>query len=197
MPAARARVFTIAPSAPFLPTLIRALIEGTLLPGFPDASDPLSLASATIYLPTQRACRLAQGLFLEVIGSEAAVLPRLTPLGEIDADELVFADAAAPLPAALEADRAIEPLDRKLLLAQLILQWSRSPEVQKAGAAPLVAATPAAALALADALARLIDDMITREVPWERLDQLVPDRLDPYWQITLRFLQVARTAWPA
>ena len=57
------------------------------------------------------------------------------------------------------------------------------------GDAPLVANNPAAALALADDLARLMDDMTTRQVPWDRLDELVPDELDEYWQLTLRFLQ--------
>jgi ATP-dependent helicase/nuclease subunit B len=46
-------------------------------------------------------------------------------------------------------------------------------------------------------LARLIDDMITRGVPWERLDTLVPDHLDPFWQLTLQFLKIAREHWPA
>ena len=31
--------------------------------------------------------------------------------------------------------------------------------------------------------------MTTRQVPWDRLDELVPDDLDEYWQITLDFLQ--------
>ena len=44
-------------------------------------------------------------------------------------------------------------------------------------ARPLVANTPAAALALADDLARLIDDMTTRGVGWDKLDDLVPDEL--------------------
>ena len=47
-------------------------------------------------------------------------------------------------------------------------------------------ATAGAALALADDLARLMDDMTTRQVPWDRLDELVPDKLDAYWQLTLR-----------
>src|SRR5260370_12753095 len=55
---------------------------------------------------------------------------------------------------------------------------------------------PAAALALADDLARVMEDRTTGEVPWQRLDGLVPEELDPYWQLTLRFLLIAREVWP-
>ena len=98
----RPRVFTIPASAPFLPTSIRALAEGRVVPGFSITDDPLALASATIYLPTRRACRLAQDIFLDVLGGTAAMLPKLTPLGDIDEDELVFAQAMhGPLAALL------------------------------------------------------------------------------------------------
>ncbi len=70
--------------------------------------------------------------------------------------------------------------------------WSRA-----AGEPQLIVRHPAAALALADDLARLMDDMITREVPWQRLDGLVPDHLDEYWQLTLQFLRIVSGAWPA
>ena len=30
----------------------------------------------------------------------------------------------------------------------------------------------------------------------DKLDGLVPDFLDPYWQLTLRFLEIARNNWP-
>jgi len=53
-------VLTIPASTPFVPTLIRALVDGALVPGFPAARDPLALADATLYLPTRRACRLAR-----------------------------------------------------------------------------------------------------------------------------------------
>src|SRR5258706_13486693 len=54
---------------------------------------------------------------------------------------------------------------------------------------------PAAALALADDLAQLMYDMTTREAPWQRLDRLVPDEFDRYWQLTLRVLLIAREVW--
>jgi ATP-dependent helicase/nuclease subunit B len=196
--AARPRIFNIPPSAPFLRTLISALIDGRLVPGFPDRGDPLSLARATVYLPTRRACRLAHSLFLDATGLEAAVLPRLAPIGDVDEDELVFADAAGP-PAALdllELPDALDGIDRRLLLARLILAWTESKYVRGDGT-PLVASGPPAALALADDLARLIDDMTTRGVPWSKLDGLVPANVDVYWRLTLEFLKVAREGWPA
>ncbi|HEX3936653.1 MAG TPA: double-strand break repair protein AddB [Xanthobacteraceae bacterium] len=190
------RVFTIPASAPFLPTLIEALRNATL--GFEFAGDPLALAAATIYLPTRRACRLLRDAFLHGPGGDAAILPRIVAIGDIDEDEIAFADAAAGDIAgeALELPPALGGLERRLLLTRLVRQWARSPELHGASGAPLIAQTPAAACALADDLARLIDDMNTRGVPWERLDDLVPERFDDYWQLTLRFLQIARRLWP-
>ena len=190
------RVFTIPASAPFVPTLIGALRDGTLIEGFPDTGDPLALASATLYLPTRRACRLARDIFLDVTGADAAILPRIVPIGDIDEDELVFADVANA--SALDLPDELGGLERRLLLAQLVTKWAASQAIRREGSAPLVANNPASALALADALARLMDDMTTRQVPWDKLDTLVPDEHDEYWQLTLRFLnKIAREAWPA
>ena len=88
------RVFTIPASAPFLPTLIGALMQDRLGSGFKPAADPLALAGATLYLPTRRACRLAREIFLDVLKRDAAVLPRIVPIGDVDEDELAFAEAA-------------------------------------------------------------------------------------------------------
>jgi ATP-dependent helicase/nuclease subunit B len=171
------------------------LIGGKL--GFA-APDPLALAAATLYLPTRRACRLARDAFLDVLKGDATILPRIVAIGDIDEDEIAFAEAAAGDIAAhaLALPEAVGPVERRLLLTQLITTWATSPELHGLSGAPLVAQTPAAACALADDLARLIDDMTTRGVPWDRLDNLVPDELDEYWQLTLKFLQIAIKQWP-
>jgi ATP-dependent helicase/nuclease subunit B len=173
-------------------------VQGRLVPGFPDLADPLALAQATLYVPTRRACRLARDLFLESLDGEAAILPRIVALGDIDEDEIAFADAAtgALAAASLDLPPALGGLERKLLLAQLILTWTRSPDLHGKADVPLVAGTPAAALGLADDLARLMDDMTTRQVSWDELDDLVPDHVDAYWQLTLNFLKLARESWP-
>jgi ATP-dependent helicase/nuclease subunit B len=190
------RVFNIPASAPFLPTLLDALQNGKL--GFEVADDPLAWAAATLYLPTRRACRLAREAFLEATKTDAAILPRIVALGDIDEDEIAFAEVATGELAAdaLALPPALDVLERRLLLTELVAKWAGSPELHGASGAPLVAQTPAAACALADDLARLIDDMTMRAVPWDKLDGLVPDFLDPYWQLTLRFLEIARNNWP-
>jgi ATP-dependent helicase/nuclease subunit B len=193
------RVFTIPASAPFLPTLIKALIDGRVVPGFAPGFDPLALSNATLYLPTRRAARSARDVFLDVLGSEAAILPRIVAIGDVDEDEIAFDEAAREdfSGAALEIPEALGGLERRLLLASLVMQWAKVTAPKQKHDAPLVATSPAAALALADDLARLMDDLTTRQVPFSSLDGLVPDNVDVYWQETLRFLKIAREEWPA
>jgi ATP-dependent helicase/nuclease subunit B len=191
MPVSRANVFTIPASAPFLGVLVDALCAGKLVPGFSASGDPLALANATLFLPTRRACRKAREIFLDRLGRDAAILPRIVPLGDIDEDELAFADIANP--DALALPEALDSLERRLMLAQMIAAWAD--RITPERGAPLVANTAAAAIALADDLARLMDDMATREVPWENLSKLVPDELDKHWQLSLDFLKFVHPLW--
>lgn len=197
MPTRAPRLFTIPSSVPFLPALIEALLAGRLVDGFPGSPDPIALAQATLYLPTRRACRLAQGVFLDALGGKAAILPRLVPIGDIDEDEIVFAEfAGGPLATErLSLPRAMEPFERKAWLAQMIMAWAT--REKRAGETVLIANSPAAAFAMAGELARLQDDMITRGVAWSALDTLIPDDMDEYFRRTLDFLKIVRETWPA
>src|SRR5260370_11671234 len=188
------RVFSVPVSAPFLRTVIAALVDGRLVDGFEARAHPEELAQATLYLPTRRAGRMAREIFLEVLNADAVVLPRIVALGDIDEDELAFAEeseqygGAAPL----DIPPKLGELERRLTLARLVAAWAKSPV-----SAPLVVGGPASTLALASDLARLMDDMVTRGVDWEALDGLVPDQMGKDWQHSLEFLQIARQAWPA
>jgi ATP-dependent helicase/nuclease subunit B len=198
MPPSRVNVFNIPASAPFLPALIDALRAGKLVPGFPTSRDPLELAGATLYLPTRRACRLAREVFLDMLPGDAAILPRIIALGDLDEDEIAFADAATAgiAETALQLPPALSGLERAMPLAALILRWAETVAPDDSGHAPLVANNPVTALALAHDLVRLMDDMTTRQVSWDRLDDLVPDEFDKYWEVTLDFLKFIGVQWP-
>ncbi len=187
------RVFSVPVSAPLLRTVIAALVDGRLVEGFEARSNPLNLAQATLYLPTRRALRLAREIFLDELKTDAAILPRIVALGDIDEDELAFSEGAEQFGGAapLDLPPRLGELERRLTLAHLVAAWAKGPVL-----APLVVGGPASTLALAGDLARLMDDMVTRGVAWEALDKLVPDQLDKYWQHSLQFLRIARKEWP-
>jgi ATP-dependent helicase/nuclease subunit B len=188
------RVFSVPASVPFLRSVIAALVDGRLVDGFEARAHPERLTQATLYLPTRRAGRMAREIFLDELNTDAVLLPRIVALGDIDEDELAFAEEPEPYGGAapLEIPPKLGDLDRRLTLARLVAMWAKSPV-----SAPLVVGGPASTLALAGDLARLMDDMVTRGVGWDALDGLVPDQLDKYWQYSLEFLRIARQTWPA
>src|SRR6201990_3666566 len=150
------RVFNVPASAPFLRTVIAALVDGRLVDGLTARANPERLAQAAPYLPTPRAGRMAREIFLDVLGTEAVILPRIVALGDIDEDELEFAQAAEQFGGSLPLDipPKLEQLERRLTLAKLVGTWAKSPT-----ASPLVIGGPASTLALASDLARLMDDL--------------------------------------
>ncbi|HYW64183.1 MAG TPA: double-strand break repair protein AddB [Bradyrhizobium sp.] len=188
------RVFNVPSSVPFLRSVIAALVEGRLIAGFEARGRPERLAEATLYLPTRRAGRMAREIFLEVLGTDAVILPRIVILGAIDDYEASF--APDDIRGAFELPPAFGELERRLLLAQIISAWAKQLKPDDPTQAPLVVGGPASTLALAGDLARLMDDMATRKVDWNAFDGLVPEALDQYWQYTLRFLNVAKDVWP-
>src|SRR6202000_1963967 len=133
------RVLSIPSSVPFLRSVIAALIDGRLGEGVEARSNPLTLAQATLYLPTRRAGRLAREIFLDELKTDAAILPRIVPLGDIDEDELAFAGEAEQLDgsAPLDIPPRLGELDRRLTLAHLVAAWAKGSAVS-----PLVVGGP-------------------------------------------------------
>ncbi|HWM62111.1 MAG TPA: hypothetical protein VNN98_08155, partial [Rhizomicrobium sp.] len=166
-------VFTIRPSAPFAETLARGVIARV-------GDDPLALSPAIIYLPTRRAARGFGDAFAKVMGG-AALLPQFKPLGDSEEDDLLF-DAAGDAP-------AITPLRRQLLLARLVRQWDRS------GRDGMLSFAQSAALA--DSLAKVMDDVETQGCDLSKLKDLAPENLAEHWEGVARFLGLLRDEWPA
>ena len=85
------RLYTLPAHKPFLSTLAQALLEGRLIPGFPQG-DLFRLADATVYLPTQRAARNFGQALVAASGLEGLVLPRIVPLGAFAGEDEDFED---------------------------------------------------------------------------------------------------------
>src|ERR1700689_3691451 len=122
------RVFSVPVSVPFLRAVIAALVDGRLVDGFEARAHPERLAQATLYLPTRRAGRMAHGIFLDVLGKDAAILPRIVALGDIDEDQLAFSEDSEPGGIApLDVPPKLGELERRLVLARLFAPWAKRP----------------------------------------------------------------------
>jgi ATP-dependent helicase/nuclease subunit B len=190
------RVFSIPAGVPFLETLARSLLDGTLVPGFQPGDDPLALADATIYVPTRRAARGLRSIFVEHGNGRSAILPSIRPLGDIDEDGDAFIVGGG---AQLDDVPPIGAMDRLLLLAPLVRQWKhRIPAhlAQLYGEEVVVPASAADALWLARDLAALMDEVETEDADWAALAGLVAADHAGWWQLTLEFLNIVTAEWP-
>ena len=176
------RIANIPSGVGFLDALARGLLQR-----YPE---PEALAAVTLLLPTRRACRSLREAFLRVTQGAPLLLPRLHPVGDLDADELLLS-ADADLPGdSLELPPAIPSILRQLQLARLVVAWGQASG--RAAAVKEERATP-----LAQELARLIDQVDTEGLDFTNLEKLVPERYADHWGETLQFLQIVAQHWPA
>ncbi len=171
-----ASLYTIPPHQPFAQTLVKGLLNQATLTGIP-------LHHTFVLLPTRRACRAVREAFLQETNGKPLLLPRLQPLGDIDAEELyltVDPDIDLSIPP------AITPIKRQLLLARLIAARENGGGIEYERHLPL-----------AKALGSLMDQIYTENLSLSSLPHLVKgtDFAD-HWQITVDFLTILSEHWP-
>ncbi len=175
-------VFTIAPGIPFLDSLAEGILAR-------HGDDPDALGAVTVLLPTRRAARGLVEAFLRRSAGAALVLPRIAPIGDVEDDVLApGAEDEPAVAAALDLPPAIDETRRRLILARLIRARA------EAERAPMGADQAAW---LAAELARLLDQVETEELSFDRLGELVEDDgLAEHWQDIVRFLRIVTENWP-
>lgn len=162
------KISYIPAGADFLKTLAVHLHEDS-------AKTNTHLSQYHILLPTRRAVRTLQN-FLRPDDGSAALLPRIDAIGDLDDDVLTL-----HMPG-LEMPPVISPTARLGILIQLIQEQETLPWPR--------------ALALAEALAKLLDESILREVPLDKLETLVTGEIAQHWERSLGWLRVIMQRWP-
>lgn len=193
-PPTHPRIFSVAPGAPFLETLARHTLDGSLTGTPPPGA--LDLADTSILLPSRRAARALGAAFLAASGAGAVLLPHIATLGDIDEEAESFADDAPSHIGTVSA------LARQLVLADIARDWAKaraSRSVEAADPDPVPRSSTEAAAFAAD-LGRLFDAMEVEEVSRQGLDGVLPDdfsHLARNWEINLDFLSHALNRWEA
>ena len=170
-----AKVFTIAPGEPFVDALARGIVAQV-------GDTPEALARVRVLLPTRRACRALREAFLRQSQGRTMLLPVMTPLGDVDEDDLML--EGGDLDDTLSTRPAIGAMQRQVLLAQYVR--ALDPDTP-----------PEQAVRLGAELARLVDQAHTEGLDLADLPGLVSDEsLSEHWQKTVRFLSIVGETWP-
>ncbi|HEY9080563.1 double-strand break repair protein AddB [Magnetovibrio sp.] len=174
-----AKVYTIAPTRPFVDELAKGILARV-------GDAPQKLAQVRVLLPTRRACRSLREAFLRLSDGAPMLLPVMTPLGDVDEDELALGSVgeSAGLLEALDLPPAIGGAKRIALLARLVMAKDAD-------------TTPDQAVRLAGELAGLVDQVHTEGLDLTRLKELVVrNDLSEHWQKTVDFLDIIGAVWP-
>jgi len=142
------------------------------------ASGPEDLADSLILLPSRRLAKAVRAAFLRQASGRAMLLPRMMPVGDVDADaeELILSgwdkDDLPPV---------IDALDRQLHLARLLPKGDLS---------------LADVMALARALGEFLDQAQTAGCSFEHLEDLARGEYATHWQQVLAVLRIVTEYWP-
>lgn len=175
-------VYTIPLHLPFAETLAgKLLLDAT--------GNPLDLARTRILVPNRRAARALADAFLR-LSNGGLLLPRLQPLGDVDA-----LDDIGLLSAGLEATTApaVSTYERLVILSPLVEKWGLRALGRDFSAAET--------LRYARELARQIDQFDYAGIDYLALEKLLPEGYAHHWQQTLSFLDIvlrqASSIWAA
>ncbi|WP_417449928.1 double-strand break repair protein AddB [Kordiimonas sp.] len=174
------KVYTIGAAHSFVDALAAGVMDRA-------DSDPTRLSEITILVPNRRAQGSLREAFLRIVGRRPMVLPTMRPIGDVDDDEVAFLGAGLGLDPS-DIPPAISGTRRQVLLMRQIMAWGGAGETGMA---------PAQGWRLAAELARFMDQLETEGLPFDGLKELVPEGLAHHWDVTLEFLKIISTHWPA
>ncbi|WP_375250325.1 double-strand break repair protein AddB [Sphingomonas sp.] len=177
----RPRLYTIPAHRAFADSLVAGLMRRHA------GRDPLALARGVVLVPNNRGAMAISEAFVRASGG-ALLLPRIVAIGAGDLEAAVGAaldpaDAAPPLPP------AIDPLQRRMILARLV------EEERAASGRPIDAAE---AVRLAGDLAATMDQLIVEGIDPQRLATIDPgEGLSHHWESALAAFRIVIDRWPA
>lgn len=152
---------------PFLPTLAKSLIALCQRSGCPPEA-------CTIFLPYEKAIPLLRHEWLKASGTPVAALPKL----------LTFDQPLGYAGSACLARPCASALHMKGWMVRMIRHYHQRGSFEHT-------------LALAEALLSLWEQVDTHGGRWEKLMDIIPEHLTHHFQITLKFLNLLQTRWPA
>ena len=146
--------------------------------------NPKELSYVLFLLPTRRACQSLTEAFLRHHELRPTILPKITPIMDVEEDEIFLTGNAEMLS---DLKSKADDMECVLTLTRLILQKAQS-EKQNISAGQ--------AYALAQNLKSLMETVKNQELDFNELKDLVAAEYAEHWQKTLELLKIITQFWP-
>ena len=182
-------IFSIDTDLPFADTFATGLWERV-------NKDPIALQQSMIFVPHRRAARVFEDALVRLMGQKALILPQILAIGDVDEiDQMNLKQIDDRKMGSDDTVPAISSLRRQILLTRLIRAYLQAniseKKIDGSEGASLYQAS-----CLAEDLSKLLDRMQTENIPFDELEELVPDIYAEHWQKTITFLKIITEAWP-
>lgn len=152
------------------------------------AKEKNNLSNNIVFLPTKRACRNLSDSFLKLTKGKPVILPKLVPIGAVDADEVLFSNNEIETESTNIKD-AIPTIKRQMILAELIFKKLEMRERSEANLRE--------SFELAKELAKFLDQVQNEQLNLDDINNLVPEDYADHWKDTIKFLDIIKQTWPA
>ena len=172
-------VYTVQSYQPFLEAIARGILDE-------HQNDPLKLADTTILVPDSDTGFALRQAFIEQMQGKPSIMPNIETPDQVDRAQLRLQAAGHPALVKKLGDllSPVSQMERQFLLAQEILKI------------PGMASSPQKALALGEALGRLLDEAQRYDVSLNNISKLVPAAFHKEWKETEEFLKIVTETWP-
>ena len=173
-------IFNIPASCPFWESLASIYIDKF-------SNNQLGLANVDFLVSNRRNCIALTNAFIKLQDGKPTILPKITPISEIDDDELFFSyfDCKDILE---EQYNPISREDRLFLLAKMIMLKPNEFGIKQLSLVQ--------ALNLAENLANFLDTCYNQGLSFDKLNELAPEKYATHWQETLKLLKIITFYWP-
>ena len=190
-------IYSIPSHCDFLQVLVESLLDGSLIKGFEPLKNPLLLSTATIFVPNRRAARSLATAFMGAFDEEAVLLPDIKTLGDVGDDDFGVSPDASHFG---QPGEEIKPLERTLLLANLVQHWVDAMEEETRRIYRdediIIPSSRSDAILLAQDLSILLGQITQEEIEWANVQNIVPENHAEWWKLTTTFLNIIMEAWP-
>ena len=181
MPQSQKNIYHINPVNNYLRCLAKGLLQHC-------DDDFAKLSESLVILPNKRSSFVLRKELVELSSVGAIIMPQIISIGDFDEDELNVKLIDSDFEE-LNSLSVISKENRAFAIAQIIID-------KKLLTTEFAETTFSKALKLSYSIMSLIDDINKYQVPFENLENILPEELSEHRQISLEFIKDIMTEYP-